>query len=132
MIQLAYVSQANESLGPDDVFSIIEVSSRNNARDGLTGFLIYSNGKFLQIVEGEADQVNALMERLRNDRRHTLTRLIFRHEIEERSFPSWRMRRVKNREDFYSLPSGIATISTEVKLVVSQFFDACQSEGIAA
>ena len=54
MIEVAYISEASSTLAPDEVFKIIETSARNNLRDDLTGFLIFADNRFFQVVEGPA------------------------------------------------------------------------------
>ena len=95
MIQLAYVSRAARSLASDEVFRIIESSSRNNLRDDLTGFLIFSADRFFQVVEGPEPALEALLARLNSDERHSSIEIVSRKEIEQRSFPNWRMKRLK-------------------------------------
>ena len=71
MLQLAYVSRASSVLAPDDVFKIIETSARNNSRDDLTGFLIFAENRFFQVVEGSRSAIDALLSRLGEDTRHS-------------------------------------------------------------
>ena len=60
-MQIAYVSRASSVLAPDDVFKIIETSARNNSRDDLTGFLIFAENRFFQVVEGSRSAIDALL-----------------------------------------------------------------------
>ena len=46
---------------------ILAVSQRNNARDGLTGALMIHDGRFLQVLEGAAQDLDRLMRRLADD-----------------------------------------------------------------
>lgn len=94
MFCLLYESQATAAFGPDDLFSIVEHSARNNARDELTGFLLYGNNRFLQYVEGEAAALDRLVDRLERDRRHSSIRIFHRCQIAQRAFPRWRMKRL--------------------------------------
>jgi hypothetical protein len=52
LIQLIYISQLvgedETSLGP-----ILSASVRRNTASGITGMLLYANGRFLQVLEGE-------------------------------------------------------------------------------
>lgn len=94
MIQLAYTSLASQSMGSGDVFKIIEKSARNNSVAGLTGFLIYNEGRFFQVIEGPTSSVEALIERLKGDPRHHSITVVHHCAIASRSFPQWRMKRV--------------------------------------
>jgi hypothetical protein len=60
MIQLVYLSSTRWLLTPGDITSILESSLRNNARDNITGILLYRSGSVLQLLEGEEDLVHRL------------------------------------------------------------------------
>ena len=94
MQQLLYRSIAADVLGPDAVFEIIETSARNNPARDVTGFLIQSDGVFLQLVEGPAASLDELLEVLARDPRHHSIEILVREDIAQRSFPRWRMERV--------------------------------------
>lgn len=94
MIQLAYTSSAAESLGSGDVFKIIETSARNNAGAQLSGFLIYANQQFFQVIEGPSSAIDELMQRLRHDPRHHTIEIVHRANVSSRSFPKWSMKRI--------------------------------------
>lgn len=94
MIQIAYTSIASNDLGSGEIFKIIERSARNNADAGLTGFLIFSNNRFFQVIEGPQPKIDALMHTLEGDPRHHSIAIVHRASIDTRSFPDWRMKRV--------------------------------------
>ncbi len=94
MIQMTYTSQAAQALASDDIFKIIQTSSHNNLRNNLTGFLIFSGQQFFQLIEGPEASVDDLFERLYSDPRHEKVEVLTRKNIEERSFPKWRMQRL--------------------------------------
>ena len=94
MEQLVYTSSASDDLGSGEVFKIIEKSAQNNAPAELTGFLIFANRRFFQVIEGPGESIDALMRRLGSDTRHHSIEIVLRQEIAERSFPDWRMKRV--------------------------------------
>ena len=89
MQQLLYRSIAADGLGPDVIFEIIETSARD-----VTGFLVQSNGAFLQLVEGPAASLDELLDVLACDPRHHSIEVLVREDIAQRSFPRWRMERV--------------------------------------
>lgn len=99
MIQITYVSTAALSLDAEELFRIIEVSSRNNLRDDLTGFLVFSGGRFFQLLEGPEAAVENLLGRLAGDRRHTALTVLSREPVLARSFPRWHMKRLPAGDD---------------------------------
>ena len=124
MIQVAYVSRASSSLASDEIFNIIETSANNNLRDDLTGFLIFSDNRFFQVVEGSEASIESLLSRLGSDRRHSDIEILSRIEVEERSFPNWRMKRLKPDAQLISSAnsgSGIGDFPRHLKHFVEQF-----------
>jgi hypothetical protein len=75
----------------DELASILSASRRNNGRDGLTGLLMYHDGKFLQCLEGPKDILMKTLIRIRLDKRHTGLRVLLDQESEERMFGAWEM-----------------------------------------
>lgn len=90
--QLVYVSRSvrgvNSAIGMSD---ILAEARPNNARDGITGCLTAIDGRFVQVVEGEADRLDDLINRLLRDERHTELRVLERRTVAERAFPQWDM-----------------------------------------
>ena len=93
---LAYTSTAGEAVDGSDVFAIVAVSARNNAESELTGVLLFKDGRFLQVIEGPSASIDALMERIKRDNRHSNIRTIARTPIRARAFPGWNMKRIFN------------------------------------
>ena len=135
MLQLAYVSRASNTLAPDDVFKIIETSARNNSRDDLTGFLIFAENRFFQVVEGSRSAIDALLSRLGEDTRHSQIEILSQTEIAQRAFPNWRMKRLKP-DTRIGAPIGEAPgldhFPTHLKHLVRQFLAASQPATEAA
>ena len=91
MIQLIYISSTNDELPDFELESILESSVRHNYSHDITGLLIYSNGSFLQVIEGSEKAVEETYERIYRDSRHHNITLISRHPIHERVFPTCKM-----------------------------------------
>jgi hypothetical protein len=82
------MNRVNSGVGMAD---ILDQARPNNARDGVTGCLTVVDGHFVQVLEGEPEKLDPLMERLRQDPRHTDVRVMERRGVQERAFPSWSM-----------------------------------------
>jgi len=74
-----------------DVREILAVSRVNNARDGVTGGLLFSEGCFAQVLEGPQDAVEAAFERIQCDARHSEVVVLQNGPIPKRDFPDWSM-----------------------------------------
>jgi len=86
-----YSSTATQPFGPDDLRELLRTSRSYNADAGLTGMLLYRGGRFIQVLEGTASEVQGLVEKIRGDRRHTAMRVLLREPIDERRFADWTM-----------------------------------------
>lgn len=90
--RIAYRSRAELSMDSLLAISdILAVSQRNNARDGITGALIYSDGVFFQVVEGAAQDLDRLLRRLSGDPRHAALDIVSRERASDRMFGDWSM-----------------------------------------
>jgi hypothetical protein len=88
---LVYASAAGEGFQLTDLEEILRVARTNNARDDITGMLLFEGKSFLQVLEGERSKIDVLLEKIRDDRRHARTVLLLRETIEQRSFADWTM-----------------------------------------
>ena len=90
--RIVYVSDARR---PDPALltlaDILAVSDRNNRRDGLTGGLLVTATRFLQVLEGAHQDLERTLARIEADPRHHDLRVLSRHSIEKRCFGSWTM-----------------------------------------
>ncbi|MDZ8170785.1 BLUF domain-containing protein [Microbacterium xanthum] len=91
LVSLVYVSNARAALGDPELQRILTGSRENNDRLGVTGMLLHRNGRFVQILEGPADTVHALVERIAADPRHADLRVLLDEPIDERQFTAWSM-----------------------------------------
>ena len=91
MFSLVFSSRAFRSLNHDDLFLLLAQSRKNNQSHNITGVLLYSHSRFIQLIEGEKDDVLELYSKIKNDIRHKEIRLILTDDIEERIFSDWSM-----------------------------------------
>jgi hypothetical protein len=70
---------------------IIRVSDLRNAEFDITGFLLYYDKKFIQIIEGDFDNVAQLYCNIRKDAHHDRCRLVDFKEFPGRAFDVWAM-----------------------------------------
>ena len=73
------------------ITSILAASRENNAREDITGGLLFSTGCFAQVLEGSSAAVQETFERIQCDDRHNDVILLEAGPINERAFPDWSM-----------------------------------------
>jgi len=91
LISVIYVSVADPMIGEGEIADIVKTAQRNNARDDITGALIYNGQNFMQLLEGPASKVDACLAAIRDDRRHSGMVEIRRRAIDCRDFAQWSM-----------------------------------------
>ncbi len=74
-----------------EVGGILAISRVNNARDGVTGGLLFGKGCFAQVLEGPLDAVEAAFERIQCDARHSEVIVLQTGPITKRDFSDWSM-----------------------------------------
>lgn len=89
--QTIYISRAHPDLTRADLQAILATSVRCNDQTGLTGFLLHGHGLFLQVLEGPADAVQATLQRILADPRHSNVDVLQDIEREQREFGRWSM-----------------------------------------
>ena len=94
LVRLMYVSRAVPAVDQEELLAILRKSKANNPGQGVTGVLCFSEGTFLQVLEGGRSAVNKLYNRIASDNRHTQVELLSYEEIGERRFAGWSMGQV--------------------------------------
>ena len=94
LVRLMYASRAAASVDQEELVAILRKSKANNPALGVTGVLCFSEGVFLQVLEGGRSAVNRLYNRIASDSRHSQVELLSYAEIGERRFAGWSMGQV--------------------------------------
>jgi len=94
LVTLAYVSRSRIGSDPAGVAHIARRAARRNAALGLTGALYFDDRVFFQTLEGPAEGLATVMERIARDPRHTDLRVLDRREVYSRLFEGWEMKLV--------------------------------------
>jgi hypothetical protein len=94
LVRLLYASRAASPLTPPVCDSILERSRVHNSAHGITGILCFSEGTFIQVLEGARDEVCELYNAIVRDPRHDHVRILSFEEICERRFGHWTMGQV--------------------------------------
>lgn len=89
--RLIYSSEATPGLAAAELETMLAESRLRNKAHGITGVLVFVEGAFLQILEGEKDDVVDLMGRIERDPRHRGIKVFYEQEVEEPAFASWSM-----------------------------------------
>ena len=89
--QIIYSSRATKAMVSTHLEQIlVDARIGNEARD-VTGALVYVDGVFVQILEGERTVLDELVASIRADSRHDSMKVFHEAEIPARAFSQWRM-----------------------------------------
>ena len=111
LVSLIYTSEMTVST---DFMDILEVSRDRNARDGITGVLLFCNNHVVQCLEGSREAVSSTYARIVRDRRHKNPLLLDYRVLSARAFSTWSMG---------YMPESSVTRPTLLKYSVSEEFE---------
>jgi hypothetical protein len=104
MHHLIYLSRATRPLSDDELTTLLTQAREANAQQGITGALVYGDGQFMQIIEGEEPTLAMLYAKLLQDERHGQVFKFADKPIAQRSFTDWSMAfRPVSAEQFQTL-----------------------------
>lgn len=98
LFRLVYISMRDPLCTDEDIQEILKVSQRNNKPNGVTGLLLHTDMRFLQILEGRQFQVKSAYQKIAKDSRHSDSKLLYFQPVSQRHFSDWHMG-FKNIED---------------------------------
>jgi hypothetical protein len=91
MRRIIYISSTRTAFTPAELEDVLRVSRRNNAAVGVTGLLVAGGRRFLQVLEGADDVVEAVFQRIKLDKRHHAVVMLSHTEIAAGCFDQWSM-----------------------------------------
>jgi len=74
-----------------DLTDLLEQSRQKNARLKITGLLVYYKREFMQLLEGNKEDIFSLYETIYNDDRNMQNHLVWHGPVQQRSFANWSM-----------------------------------------
>ena len=78
-------------MSQDELAAILMESQKNNRELGITGMLMYSQGTYIQALEGDEKAVKDVYDIIQKDDRHKNVIELASGPLEERVFPEWSM-----------------------------------------
>lgn len=78
--------------------NIENIAGNNNTARRISGILIHCHNRFVQRLEGDRDAIYSLLERIKNDKRHTKLEVLFEGPIKQRFYNDWSEMKVITEE----------------------------------
>lgn len=86
---ICYVSTAAKGLDKPAIEKLLKLAKENNTRKDIKGVLLYSEGNFFQVLEGEKEDLVELFGKIEKDPRHHTVIQVLGKEINQGSFDSY-------------------------------------------
>ena len=91
MYRIIYLSSAIDSVDEAELKKLLIKSRTNNFENDITGILLHIDGDFIQVLEGNKEQVKNLYDKIAKDNRHKGLINVVQGEIDKRQFDEWSM-----------------------------------------
>ena len=83
----------------ENLNEILDAANRNNQAQGITGALVFDSHWFVQVLEGERDDVWSAFVRIERDPRHTNVQFVEMAAVLTRRFGDWWMGCVQRADE---------------------------------
>ncbi|MDT0691015.1 BLUF domain-containing protein [Salegentibacter sp. F188] len=127
---ISYVSTVNPKLSKIEIQEALDFSKNWNNDHNITGILLYSQGNFFQVLEGEEQLLKSLFSRIKADERHKDVITLFKREIPNVKFDGYEADfiSVDERHNFSQMESYLShvdnlnpAIQSSVKYILKNF-----------
>lgn len=90
--QLMFISDSAVDVSDQLLLDILVRADKNNRARGISGLLLYSQNRFIQLIEARQKQtVEALFAKISKDIRHKNLEVLLRQESSELQIATWAM-----------------------------------------
>ena len=87
---ISYVSTASNSLKFEEIPALLKKSEERNNTRNITGLLLFSEGNFFQVIEGEKEKIKELYMNICEDKRHSNIIKLFETDIEKEAYDGYK------------------------------------------
>ena len=112
--QLATISYRSRAVHPFSelqLSQLLESARKYNRANGLTGLLVYDEGRFFQWIEGSPEKLSTVWNSIQRDPRHTDIQIMGNQSVPLRFFGDWDMRFSVRKKAGVSAPVESADVS---------------------
>ena len=88
---IVYTSEASKTMDHNKISEILRISREKNSKKGITGMLLYIKNDFIQLLEGDKEEILSLYEVISKDPRHGNVKTLISCHGDKRLFSEWSM-----------------------------------------
>ena len=105
LCHLIYTSFSVGIPSEQELEELLVQSRERNLRQNVTGMLLYRCHTYMQVLEGEEEDVDDIFRSIQRDPRNTHVTKLLKENIPHRDFPNWSMgfKRIKDDEPIEGL-----------------------------
>ncbi len=111
LYRLVYRSKSRVEMHEQALAALLRQARLHNQTANLTGLLLYSRGRFLQVLEGPEPALSVLYARIQTDPQHQEVELLAYGPAPARAFPDWRMGFTSNDASFFKQLTGFLPLA---------------------
>lgn len=106
LVQLGYMSKSTSLMSDQQLDHLLNKARASNKKNNITGMLLYADGSFLQVIEGNASAIKDVFAIIQKDSKHKDIKVLFEDNIAARHFSEWSMgfRRLSPERDIPRIP----------------------------
>ncbi|CAN5241557.1 hypothetical protein BH23BAC2_BH23BAC2_27200 [soil metagenome] len=97
---ICYVSTVAKEVNEEEIDTLLENSANNNNNHDVRGILLYSEGNFLQVMEGDKKYVLDLYGKIERDPRHHNIIQVLGKEIEQGAYDGYKSERITHNKKY--------------------------------
>ncbi|MGJ8652290.1 MAG: BLUF domain-containing protein [Opitutaceae bacterium] len=128
LIHLIYVSSAKKPFTEQELKDLLLVARKANKEHEITGLLLYKDGNFMQVIEGERADIEQLTHNIEHDQTHTGMIVLLKESIQQRDFSDWTMgfqnlssEKIEGFSDFLSTSTEDSLLPGKAKKLLMSF-----------
>lgn len=96
---VTYRSEAIQPPSPGALVELLKSARLRNQAAGITGMLMYEDGRFFQTLEGPPDSLQKIWCSIQQDPRHRLIEVLGQRIVPARMFSEWNMQFISREND---------------------------------
>ena len=89
LYSICFISNSVQLLQEDELESFLAHSIVHNVVRNISGILLYNEGTFFEVMEGEYVDISVLISKIKRDSRHNNVTIMIEQEISNRLFDSF-------------------------------------------
>ena len=86
-----YQSKAQDDFSPKDIELMLIKAKRKNKKHKITGCIVYSGNKFIQLIQGQKQEITDLYKDIKADNRHFSVITLLEKSSREKIWSDWSM-----------------------------------------